>query len=48
MRGADTFIESLFTIRKLKDFAPGRHPLREIRETANAALGKLGPIFIAM
>jgi hypothetical protein len=48
MRGADTFIENLFTIRKLKDCVLARHPPREIRETANAALGKLGPIFNAM
>ena len=47
MRGADTFTESLFTMRKLEDFVPLRHPLREIRETANAALEKLGPMFTA-
>jgi hypothetical protein len=38
MRGADTFTESLFTMRKLEDFVPAQHPLREIRRTANAAL----------
>ena len=48
MRGADTFTESLFTMRKLEDFVPARHPLREIRATANAALEKLGPMFTAM
>ncbi len=48
MRGAGTFTESLFTMRKLEDFVPERHPLREIRETANAALDKLGPMFTAM
>ena len=48
MRGADTFTESLFTMRKLEDFVPARHPLREIRETANAALEKLGPMFTVM
>jgi hypothetical protein len=48
MRGAHTFTESLFTMRKLVDFVPARHPLREIRETANAALEKLGPMFTAM
>lgn len=36
MRGADTFTESLFTTRKLEDFVPARHPLREIRKMANA------------
>ena len=32
MRGADTFIESLFTLRKLEDFVPAEHPLRPIRQ----------------
>ncbi len=48
MRGADTFTESLFTMRKLEDFVPARHPLREIRKTANTALEKLGPMLTAM
>ena len=48
MRGADTFTESLFTMRKLEDFVPARHPLREIRKTANAALNKLWPTLTAM
>lgn len=48
MRGADTFTESLFTMRKLEDFVPAQHPLREIRRTANAALDKLGPTLTAM
>lgn len=48
MRGADTFTESLFTMRKLEDFVPTQHPLREIRRTANAALDKLGPTLTAM
>jgi transposase len=46
MRGA--FTESLFTMRKLEDFVPARHPLREIRKTANAALDKLGRTLTAM
>ena len=48
MRGADTFTESLFTMRKLEDFVPARHPLREIRKMANAALKKLAPVLTAM
>jgi transposase len=48
MRGADTFTESLFTMRKLEDFVPAQHRLREIRKTANAALDKLGPTLTAM
>jgi hypothetical protein len=37
VRGADTFTESLFTLRKLEDFGPAKHPLRAIREMANTA-----------
>ena len=48
MRGADTFTESLFTLRKLEDFVPARHPLRAIRKMANPALGKLAPVVTAM
>jgi transposase len=48
MRGADTFTESLFTMRKLEDFVPAKHPLRAIREMANAALVELGPLFTGM
>ena len=44
MRGADTFTESLFTMRKLEDFVPDGHPLRTIRVMANAALAELGPL----
>lgn len=40
MRGADTFTENLFTLRKLEDFVPADHPLRSIRKMANAALAK--------
>ena len=31
MRGADTFTEGLFTLKKLDDFVPANHPLRVIR-----------------
>jgi transposase len=48
MRGADTFTESLFTIRKLEDFIPANHPLRAIREMANTALGKMNGLFAEM
>jgi hypothetical protein len=47
MGGADTFTESLFTMRRLEDFVPAKHPLRAIREMANAALAKLGPLLTA-
>ena len=36
MRGADTFTESLFTLRKLEDFVPADHPLRPIRQMIKA------------
>ena len=38
MRGADTFTESLFSVRKLDDFVPASHPLRSIRVMVNEAL----------
>lgn len=38
MRGADTFTESLFTMRRLDDFVPAQHPLRPIRAMVNQAL----------
>ena len=38
MRGADTFTQSLFTMRHLDDFVPESHPLRPIRVMVNAAL----------
>ncbi|WLE58840.1 IS5 family transposase [Burkholderia plantarii] len=48
MRGADTFTESLFMVRKLDDFVPASHPLRAIREMANEALAKLDRLFAQM
>ena len=48
MRGADTFTESLFTLRKLEDFVPAEHPLRPIRQMVNAALVKMDALFSGM
>ncbi len=48
MRGADTFTESLFTLRKLEDFVPAEHPLRAIRQMVNAALVKMDELFSRM
>lgn len=48
MRGADTFTESLFTMRRLEDFIPAGHPLRPIRQMANAALGKMNSLLTSM
>jgi len=48
MRGADTFTESLFTLRKLEDFVPAAHSLRAIRTLANAALAKMNGLFVNM
>ena len=41
MRGADTFTESLFTMRHLDDFVPADYPLRPIKQMVNAALLKM-------
>lgn len=38
MRGADTFTEGLFTLKKLDDFVPADHPLRVIRTMVNKAV----------
>lgn len=48
MRGADTFTESLFTMRKLEDFVPADHSLRPIRQMINAALVKMDVLFSGM
>ena len=48
MRGADTFTESLFTMRHLEDFVPGDHPLRPIRQIVNEALVKMNALFGGM
>jgi transposase len=48
MRGADTFTESLFTLRKLQDLVPADHPLRAIRKMVNVALAKLDGLFAGM
>ena len=48
MRGADTFTESLFTMRHLDDFVPANHPLRPIRVMVNAALVKMGALLSGM
>ena len=48
MRGADTFTEGLFTLKKLDDFVPTSHPLRVIRAMANDALAEMGELFAQM
>ena len=48
MRGADTFTESLFTMRHLDDFVPASHPLRPIRVMVNAALLKMEVLLSGM
>ena len=45
MRGADTFTESLFTMRHLDDFVPLDHPLRMIRVMVNKALANMDNLF---
>ena len=41
MLGANTFTESLFTMRHLDDFVPAYHPLRVIHTMANKALANM-------
>lgn len=48
MRGADTFTESLFTVKKLDDFVPANHPLRVIRTMVNKALAEMGELLARM
>jgi transposase len=48
MRGADTFSEQLFTLKKLDDFVPAKHPLRVIRSMVNEALAGMGDLFAQM
>ena len=48
MRGADTFTESLFLMKRLDDFVPADHPLRTIREMVNKALVAMDTLFAGM
>jgi transposase len=48
MRGADTFTESLFSVRRLDDFVPQGHPLRPVRQMVNEALKKIEPLLCSM
>ena len=48
MRGADTFTESLFTMRHLDDFVPESHPLRSVRKMVNQALKSIEPLLSGM
>jgi transposase len=48
MRGADTYTEGLFTLKKLDDFVPMNHPLRVIRTMVNKALAEMGELFTQM
>ncbi len=48
MRGADTFTESLFSMRHLDDFVPADHPLRVIRVMVNNALANMDGLFSQM
>jgi hypothetical protein len=48
MRGADTFTESLFSVRRLDDFVPANHPLRPVRKMVNEALKAIEPQLSAM
>lgn len=48
MRGADTFTDSLFILRRLEDFVPDNHPLRPIRQMVNQALVKMDALLSRM
>jgi len=48
MRGADTFIKSLFTMRHLDDFVPENHSPRPIRAMVNSALVKMDALLSEM
>jgi transposase len=48
MRGADGMQESLFTVKKLNDFVPAKHPLQPIREIVNLALERSDERFAKM
>ena len=48
MRGADTFIECLFTMRRLEDFVAADHLRRPIRVMINQALAKMDGLFARM
>ncbi len=48
MRGADTFTESLFNVRRLDDFVPQNHPLRPVRQMVNEALKRIEPLLSSM
>jgi transposase len=48
MREADTFTESLFTMRRLDDFVPDNHPLRPVRKMVDAALKNIEPLLSGM
>jgi hypothetical protein len=48
MRGADTFTESLFTMRRLDDLVSDNHPLRTVRKMVNLALKNIKPLLSGM
>lgn len=45
MRGLDVMQESLFTVAKLDDYVPARHPLRKVKRLVDEALVKLNWLF---
>jgi transposase len=48
MRGADVMQEGLFSFKRLEEFVPQDHPLREMRTIINAALTRLDSKFDEM
>ncbi len=45
MRGADTFTEGFFTLKKLDDFVPANHPLQVLRTMDNRALAEFARMY---
>ncbi len=48
MRGADSYTEGPFMMKRLDDLVPANHPLRLIRKMANEALAKMDWLFARM
>ncbi|WP_413439479.1 hypothetical protein ACFDAU_08225 [Sulfuriferula sp. GW1] len=47
MHGAEVMQGSLFTLKRLEDFVPKAHSLRDIRDIFNAALRQMDDGFSA-
>src|SRR4030081_3973936 len=48
MRGTDTKQSSMLCLMSPESLVPAQHPIRAMKELADAALGELSPVFEAM